>query len=48
MRAVTAAALIIIVGGLWISAYFREITGRIRGYFSRNAGGFPRTRKRRK
>jgi hypothetical protein len=48
MKAVTAAALLIAAGCLWAGAYFWEIPGRIRRYFSGEEAGFPRTRKKKR
>jgi hypothetical protein len=47
MRPLTAMILIVLVAGLWVSAYFCEISARILRYFFGTTAGFPRTRRKR-
>jgi hypothetical protein len=46
MKPLTAVVLIVVVAGLWASAYFCEISARIMRYFFGDDAGFPWTRKK--
>jgi hypothetical protein len=48
MKAITAIVLIIVAGGLWVSAYFWEFSARVVRYFFGDDAGFPATRKKNK